>query len=248
MTLRLAAIADIHGNSAALTAVLADIRVQGIDQIVNLGDVASGPLDARGTLDILMGIEAVTVRGNHDRYLVERTPDEMGSWERDIHAQLDAPRLDWLRALPATRIFRHDVFLCHATPQDDETYWLETVHGDGTVAMASLPVIEKFAEGIEQSLILCGHSHIPRAVRLSDGRLIVNPGSVGCPGYRDVVPVPHVVETGTPDACYAVLEQRDGHWHASFRHVPYDRDAMIALARHNGRAAWVSALATGWVS
>ena len=248
MNVRFAAIADIHGNSAALRAVLADIRTQGIDQIVNLGDVVSGPLDARGTLDILMGIDMVTVRGNHDRYLVDRAPEAMGPWERDIYAQLDASQRDWLRALPATRIFRDDVFLCHATPKDDETYWLEAVHGDGTVAMAALPDIEKFAAGIDQSLILCGHSHIPRAVRLSDGRLIVNPGSVGCPGYRDVVPVPHVVQTGTPDACYAVLEQRDGRWHASFRHVPYDRDAMVALARHNGRAAWVSALATGWVS
>ena len=102
------------------------------------------------------------------------------------------------------------VFLCHATPASDEVYWLETVLPDGTVRMASLEAIEEAARGIAQPLILCGHSHIARAVRLADGRLIVNPGSVGSPGYRDVHPFPHVVEAGTPDARYAILELDDG--------------------------------------
>jgi hypothetical protein len=52
-------------------------------------------------------------------------------------------------------------------------------------------------------LILCGHTHLPRVVRLGDRRLVVNAGSVGCPGYDGVKPVYHKVQTGTPDACYA---------------------------------------------
>ncbi len=44
--MRFAAIADIHGNHLALEAVLADIRAQGIEEIVNLGDFFSGPLEA----------------------------------------------------------------------------------------------------------------------------------------------------------------------------------------------------------
>jgi predicted phosphodiesterase len=46
--MRFAAIADVHGNYLALEAVIADIRAHGIDEIVNLGDMASGALDARG--------------------------------------------------------------------------------------------------------------------------------------------------------------------------------------------------------
>jgi len=49
--MRFAAIADVHGNHLALEAVLADIRAQGIDEIVNLGDMASGALDPRRTMD-----------------------------------------------------------------------------------------------------------------------------------------------------------------------------------------------------
>ncbi len=245
--MRFAAIADVHGNYLALKAVVADIGAQGIDDIVNLGDMASGPLDARRTMDALMALDVVHVLGNHDRYLIDRPPEKMGWWDRPAHAQLDPRHLDWLRAVPATRVFRDRVFLCHATPNNDEVYWLETVCPDGTVRMSSLEAIEQAAQGIAQSLILCAHTHIARAVRLRDRRLIVNPGSVGCPGYRDIHPFPHVVEAGTPDARYAILELADGRWQVTFRHVPYDHDAMAALARRNGQPELATALATGWI-
>src|SRR5258708_14351779 len=188
--MRLAPNADVHGSYLALEAVLADIRAQGIDEIVNRGDMASGPLDARRTMDALMALDAVQVLGNHDRYLIDRPPEKMGSWDRPAHAQLDAGHLDWLRAVPPKLVFRDQVFLCHATPDSDEVYWLETVLPDGTVRMSSREAIEKAADGITQRLILCGHSHISRAVRLGYRRVIVNPGSCGSPGYRKGHPVP----------------------------------------------------------
>jgi diadenosine tetraphosphatase ApaH/serine/threonine PP2A family protein phosphatase len=245
--MRFAAIADVHGNYLALEAVIADIRAQGIETIVDLGDIASGALDARQTMDAMMSLDAIHVRGNHDRYLIDRPPEKMGSWDRPAHAQLDESQLDWLRSLPQSRVFRDQVFLCHATPASDEVYWLETVLPDGTVRMAALKAIEKVAGDIAQRLILCAHSHIARAVRLRDGRLIVNPGSVGCPGYRDSHPYPHVVEAGKPDARYAILELVDGDWRIAFRHVPYDHRAMADLAQRNGMPELASALATGWV-
>jgi diadenosine tetraphosphatase ApaH/serine/threonine PP2A family protein phosphatase len=113
--------------------------------------------------------------------------------------------------------------------------------------MSPLEAIEREAKGIMQPLILCGHTHLARAVRLGDGRLIVNPGSVGSPGYRDTHPFPHVIEAGTPDARYAILELAAGGWRVTFRHVPYDHDAMAALARQNGQPELASALATGWI-
>jgi 3',5'-cyclic AMP phosphodiesterase CpdA len=135
----------LHGNYLALEAVIADIRAQNIDEIVNLGDMASGPLDARRTMDALMALDAVHVLGNHDRYLIDRPAEKMASWDRPAHAQLDATHLDWLRAVPPSCVFRDQVFLCHATPDKDEVYWLETVLPDGTVRMSSLEEIEKAA-------------------------------------------------------------------------------------------------------
>jgi predicted phosphodiesterase len=245
--MRFAAIADVHGNHLALEAVIDDIRAQGVSEIVNLGDMASGPLDARRTMDILMALDAVHVLGNHDRWLIDRPFEKMGSWERPAYAQLDSSHLDWLRTVPMTRAYRDQVFLCHATPADDNVYWLEAVTPEGSVRMAPLDAIEKEAAGISQSLILCGHTHIARAVRLRDGRLVVNPGSVGGPGYSYNVPYPHVIEAGTPDARYAILELVSGSWSVTFRHVPYDHEAMAALARRNGEPELASALATGWI-
>src|SRR6516162_3752204 len=131
--MRFAAIADIHGNYLALEAVVADIRANGVSDIVDLGDMASGALDARRTMDKLMALDAVHVLGNHDRYLIDRPPETMGSWDRPAHAQLDARHLDWLRTIPASRVFKERVYLCHATPASDEVYWLEAVLPDGTV-------------------------------------------------------------------------------------------------------------------
>ena len=46
----------------------------------------------------------------------------------------------------------------------------------------------------------------------------------------------------------AILELVDGHWRVTFRHVPYDHEAMAALARRNGQLELASALATGWIT
>ncbi|MEN3148143.1 metallophosphoesterase family protein [Neorhizobium sp. IRAMC:178] len=246
--MRFAAIADIHGNCAALEAVLADIHAQGIAEIVNLGDCLSGPLEAGRTADLLLLLDTMatlTVRGNHDRYLIENPADAMPSWEVHAFSELAPRHLQWLRKLPFSAVYRDEAYLCHATPQSDNIYWLEQVSSEGHVFLKPLEEIEALADGIEQPLILCGHSHIPRAVQLSDGRLIVNPGSVGCPAYDDDMPYFHKVETGHAMASYAILEKTSAGWIPQFRNVAYDHLAMSRLAAENGRADWAVALATG---
>jgi hypothetical protein len=76
---------------------------------------------------------------------------------------------------------------------------------------------------------------------------VVNPGSVGCPGYNDDFPAHHVMQTGTPTASYAIIEKRGKGWLTTFRQVPYDTARMVEMARDAGRLEWASALASGWV-
>jgi putative phosphoesterase len=242
-----AVIADIHGNCSALEAVLADVRGQGIDTVVNLGDHLSGPLEASRTAELLLKLEMPSIRGNHDRVLIEGCVTQMSLSDQAAFEQLDGKHREWLASLPATLQFRDEVFLCHGTPKSDTTYWLEAVNPDGVVHMSSIEDVEREAADVDFSLILCGHTHIPRIVRLRDGRLVVNPGSVGCPAFASDLPVHHAVEAGTPDACYAVLEKRNGQWAASFRYVPYNHMAMAGMARARNRPEWASALATGWL-
>ena len=89
-------------------------------------------------------------------------------------------------------------------------YWLERPDRDaGRITTAQfLKSIETGSQRIAFAGRPC-QTHSPyraRGASFVDGRLIVNPGSVGSPGYSDVNPFPHVIEAGTPDARYAILE------------------------------------------
>ena len=245
--MRIAVIADIHGNDLALDAVLADIERRGITEIVNLGDHLSGALNASRTADILLSRpDIVCIRGNHDRWLVEKERAAMGSWDRIAHAQLEAHHLNWLEQLPATAVLHNEIFLCHGTPQTDTVYWLDEAF-EGGMRLSSIERIESLAEGNDYPVLLCGHTHLARMVRLRDGRLVVNPGSVGSPAYDDDEPLPHKVETGSPHARYAIIEKRGGTWDASFHLVSYDHMAMAQLAERSSQHEWASALSTGWL-
>lgn len=244
---RFAVIADIHGNSHALAAVLADIDAFQIKTIINLGDHLSGPLAARETADILMAREMISIRGNHDRWLVDKPVAEMGPSDAAAREQLDDRHLVWLKNLPATQTLADGrIFLCHGTPASDTTYWLEAVTASGDIVLRPRAEIEAEATTVTASLMLCGHTHTPRVVRLSDGRQIVNPGSVGCPGYDDDEPVPHILETGTPNASYAIIEEHGAGWQVTFRSLPYNAVRMARLAEEGGRSGWTRVVQSGW--
>lgn len=245
--MRIAVIADIHGNADALDAVLADIAVNGqADLTVCLGDHFSGPLDAAGTAERLVGSGIVCIAGNHDRYLLTTTLETMGRSDEVAFRQLTPAVLEWLRSLPPTLTLPEDVFLCHGTPGSDETYWLETVTPDGRMALSDRVDVEARARGVTAGLMLCAHSHVARAVRLGDGRMVLNPGSVGCPGYLDDAPE-HAMQAGLVDASYAVVERTAAGWRPTFHLVPYDATRMVAMAKAEAREDWAMALSTGWM-
>ena len=244
--MQLAVISDIHGNSDALDAVLTDIRRRGVETIFNLGDSFSGPLDAAGTAERLAALNLPTVRGNHDRLLVDQPVEDMGAWEQWTIGDLSGATLDWIRSLPLTLTIG-DVFLCHATPQRDDENWLNRRGADHRISARDLTAIEPHAAGLSASMILCGHTHTPRSVRLPDGRRIVNAGSVGCPAYRDTRMEPNFIhQEGGPDARYAIVERVDDDWIVDLISVPYDASRMIEHARARGAETWAQALETGW--
>jgi putative phosphoesterase len=243
--MRIAVMSDIHGNVAALEAVLGDIRRHGVDLTVNVGDSLSGPLYPRETADTLLALDLPTVRGNHDRQLVMLPPEEMGPSDLYAHACLNDTHRRWLAAQPVTLRLASDVFVCHGTPASDSDYFLEQVGPSG--ARCASPVeIEVRAGTCDAALILCGHTHLARSVRLPDGRLVLNPGSVGLPAYADDKPYPHVMEAGTPHARYAIACRRgDGAWTAQFKRVRYDWTQTARIAARRGRCDWAVALRTG---
>jgi putative phosphoesterase len=242
--MRIAAISDIHGNLGALEAVLTDIADQGVDLIVNLGDICSGPLQPRATLELLRDLAFPTIAGNHERQLLTLPVEAMGPSDRYAAQSLTEEHFSWLRELPAALRPIEGVLMVHGTVRSDLEYFLETVTHEGLRA-ATIAEVEERARGAEAAVILCGHTHIPRQVRLADGRLIVNPGSVGLPAYADDRPFPHAIETGSPQARYAIVAGRDHTWSAELRSIDYNWDTAVELTIANGRPDWARALATG---
>jgi putative phosphoesterase len=242
--MRIAVIADVHGNLRALEAVRADLARHSPDVVVNLGDHVSGPLQAAATADVLMGAQYVTIRGNHDRQLMDRSPADMGLSDRAAQAQLNSAHLDWLASLPATQVLDEDVLLCHGSPSDDLQYLLEDVEGDG-VRLASPARIQERLGTTRGALILCGHTHIPRIVSLPGGVWVVNPGSVGLQAYDDTSPA-HYVETGSPYARYAVIDWEHKRPRVDFLALEYDWASASKEAAQANRPDWARALATGY--
>ena len=242
--MRIAVLADIHGNLRALEAVQSDLRKQSPDLVINLGDHLSGPLQAAATADALMSESYVHIRGNHDRQLLDRRVAEMGASDRAAYAQLDSRHRTWLRSLPATIELEPGILLCHGSPNDDLEYLLEQVREDG-VHLASADMIGDRLGNIGAKLVLCGHTHIPRAISIA-GVQMINPGSVGLPAYDDVRPVPHFMETGSPHARYALLDREATGWRITFVALEYDWRAASDEARAANRPDWAHALTTGY--
>lgn len=239
---RIALLADIHGNRLALDAVLEDIeRRGGTDEYWVLGDlVALGPQPVE-VLERLQELEkAVFVRGNTDRYVTtgERpgpTAEEVqadpallpvyaeiaGSFGWTQGAVASGGWLPFLDALP----LEHDCVLpdgthalaVHASPGSD----------DEPGVRPDLPpdALQQLFDGCAADLVVVGHTHWPTDIRVGQIQAI-NPGSVSNP----VVP--------GLGASYAILEVTPRSYRVERYRVEYDRDAVIGLlheVRHPGR-------------
>jgi putative phosphoesterase len=230
---RIAVFSDVHGNLDALEAVLEDIEAQHVDAVLGLGDFVSGPFDPAGVADRLMALSAPCVRGNHDR-TTANDPD----WDIDLFARerLSDSQVAWLGALPLNHVHAGEVLLCHGTPRSDETNWMDGVlPPDGRIVHMSRDFIEEQAAGFAYPVLLCGHTHVPRTLRLGDGRLVVNPGSVGW-GFA----------FGSPDAKYSIIEKRAAGWRVDLKAIPYDTAAAGRAATAAGFPNWAEAVHFGW--
>lgn len=183
LSVRVAVLADIHGNLPALEAVLAEVDAAGVDAIVLNGDLADGPMPAE-TVDRLdeLGQRAIWIGGNGDRWLAEAfdgtfqptggATDALITWGA---GQLRQAHRDRLAGLPLTVTVDIDglgpVAFCHATARDDN----EMILVDSQVEHYR----DAFAD-LREQVVVIGHSHMPFD-RLVDRRRVINSGAVGMP-------------------------------------------------------------------
>jgi predicted phosphodiesterase len=245
--MRLAVITDIHGNVAALRAALEDIAARGIDAIICLGDIASGAAWPRETVELLQDRGIPCIRGNHDRWISERTGDALTGQDRHAHGELNAAQRDWLMGLPLLLEPVSGVLACHGTPQSDVQNLIEEVV-EGRLREAPMAVLrDRLGEaGMAARVVLCGHSHRAAMVQVPGGPLVVNPGSCGLPGFRISREPAHRQEAGTPHARYAVLHLDGAAVGVEMLALRYDWDAAARRAEEVGfGAAWPHVIRTG---
>jgi predicted phosphodiesterase len=240
-----AIISDVHGNSLALKAVLADIQQRSADLIINLGDHVFGALEPEETATLIRQTPMLSISGNTDRELLEslNMPSEKENMER-VKANLSTDSVEWLKKLPKTAVCDELIFACHGTPGSDSEYLLEQVTAQGVFVYNDENLLQK-TQHIDQRIILCGHSHVNRIIYLSNEKIIINPGSVGLPAYLGNGEHRFAMESMTPHAKYALVHVHGEDINIELVHCTYNWQQASETAKANGSEKWSHFLLQG---
>lgn len=242
--MKIAVIADIHGNAPALEAVLADILRYEVDQVINLGDAFNGPIDPIRVAELLQAGPMVHIRGNGERMVISADDTERTHSANFARERLRTDQLQWISSWPV--LHRTEDFLaCHGSPASDTEYLLEEITTEAVRLRTSMDIQARLGS-VHASLVLCAHSHVPRLVQVSSTTWVMNPGSVGLPAYSLESPIPHKMEVGSPSARYAIAEQYRSGWCVLHIAVPYDWEKAAAAADGEGFPDWADTLRSGY--
>ena len=192
---RIALFSDVHANTLALDAVLADIERAGIGEIYCLGDLVGYGPDPAGVVDCVRELRIPTIRGNYDDgignrrggcgcyYVTEQAKADGAASYAFTDAALDDADHEWLAALPDDIRLEHDgvrVLLAHGSPRKINEYLLLDREDEQ---------LARLADQAEADVVCVGHVHIPyhRMMTASDSRVVhyVSSGSVGKPKDGD---------------------------------------------------------------
>jgi predicted phosphodiesterase len=250
---KIAVLADVHGNSWALEAVLEDIQKRNVSEIINLGDIFYGPLNPSETFKLLSKNKMTTIGGNTDRYLMEVT---LAKIEKPtiplthptmnfVIQSLGDTELRWTKELTHTYSLDPHLYLCHGNPLTDDLPLVEQITATG-VSLSNDNELNNSISNISQNIILCAHTHIGRFHQIENGKAVINPGSVGMPAYTNAVPFPHKMESQSPFAKYCIIEL-EGETLLTVQHinVKYNWEMAIAQAQKNNRPDWARWLRFG---
>ncbi len=242
---KIAIISDIHANSWALKEVLKDIKSRKADTILNLGDSLYGPLDPKGTFDLLSKNNIKSISGNQDRFIIENASKSTFIPTLEyVKGCIDNNALNWLKELPFDLSY-NNIYSCHGNPINDSIALLEKIN-QNYVGIQTNDEIEITLSKIKEDIIVCGHSHLPRMIKTKK-KTVINPGSIGLPAYDDDLPIPHKMESLSPHAKYAVLNINPTGINVELISIEYDYETAASVAEKNNRKDWAKWIRTGRV-
>lgn len=181
---RIGVIGDVHTEDALLSVLLQFLTHElpeefaPLDALLCTGDIATGPGDAAACIDLLTEHNVLTVRGNHDRWLVS-APDKYAYQFPDATLRENLSDLQWsfLTSLPTTREFatpRGPLLLCHGLGDDD----MQGIYpGDSQHTLEHIPRLQALVGSGTYRFIVNGHTH-QRMVREIYGLTVINAGTL----------------------------------------------------------------------
>lgn len=232
--MRLAFVADIHGNLPALEAVLADLQDQSPDAVYLVGDQVNRCPWNNEVMAMVTDLAWPAVAGNHDLIVgMINTPQNRPPFTNRVRfptlwwtqAQLTEQHLAALRQWPAEL-----TITLAGLPA------IRVLHGiPGNAFVGILPEdreekVRQLLTGVAEPILVCGHVHRPLA-RAVDRWQIFNGGSVGIP-YN-----------GDPRAQYLLLDAVGRRWAPTFRRIDYDHSPIPQAFITSGMQATVGAMA-----
>jgi predicted phosphodiesterase len=236
--MKIAILADIHGNADALRAVLADTAAGGIERFLVAGDLVGYYYDCDQVLTLLSNLDCVCCRGNHediyetwqkaDSLLREHLRSRYGSGYAMADARLSPAQKQVLRDLPhpvGATLGGVRFLVSHGAPWDIN----ERLYPDARDE--ALKKLDVHADSFD--IVVTAHTHYPAHWRRG-GLEIINPGSVGQPRKRGIYPSARA-EWASYDTIRRQFEHRTTYYDASHLiaetaridpQTPYMRDVM----------------------
>ena len=192
---RVALFSDIHANTMALDAVLADIASTEVEEVYCLGDLVGYGPDPSGVVERIRTLGIPTIRGNYDEgigtrrgecgcyYATDQAKADGAASYEFTDGALDDTDHEWLAALPTEIRLEHEgvrILLAHGSPRKINEYLLLDRQDAQLVRLAVQAATD---------VVCIGHIHIPyhRVMTAEDGRIIhyASSGSVGKPKDGD---------------------------------------------------------------
>jgi predicted phosphodiesterase len=219
---RLAILSDIHGNLHALEAVLGHLQKQQIDQLIVAGDIVNGMPHSKACFDLVMSLNAVHLRGNHERYVYDFAAgniDRLWTTERfaPLHwtvAQVSAQDIATMRDMPLSTEL-DGLFITHSAPTNDYL----TITADTDTA-----VLREHFSQTAAPYIVRGHNH-HWVEKCWDGRYLLSIDAAGLP------------LGGSTDAQFVIAEKHGHAWQFLRQSVPYNLTEAVTSFETSGYLA-----------
>ena len=207
---------DIHANMPALTAVFADMEKRELNNLYCLGDLVGYGTMPNEVIAAIRERDIPTIMGNYD-YGVGHDSDDCGcAYTNPVSEALGKRSIAWSNAHTSAENKAYlrelvdniplqmgdlKVVLVHGSPRKVNEYLFEDRPEKSLVRLLDM---------VEADVLVCGHTHKPYHRVLSDGRHVINAGSVGKP------------KDGDPRAGYLTLSVAGSDVSVEFIRVEYD--------------------------